>query len=433
MKITMFAKLLSLLLIAVLSLSLFACTGGVEDNNDSTLNGDTPGDNNTSGDGSAVTEYTIAVKKYDGVPATDTVVTIMKDGEKVKMNFVNSQGIAKFSLESGTYTFTVESANSDISYFYDETKCTLSKDSPNAEITVYSAAQKTESITFVINDADVSFDTYIAVVGGMRVTLKKDSPCYFIFTPTESGYYKISSSDASASVGYHGAPTYPQINNVADMEGDGAFHLNVKDSNIGTNGTGTSQYIISISTESETEISCILKIEREGNYIRDISDEPWQDIIPSKTLSKFDPDFSLGNLKNLDITDPALTVVFNPQDGFYHLGSATGPLVLVRIATESDYIASFTEMCETDRLGAYIYDENGNFVKKESFNELIAKYAEICDEKSGVCPLDKDLEYMIKTVGSFKGWWNYEKGTHIFGDLIVPEKNAWLFACCYAI
>ena len=429
MKNTVFTRLLSLLLICILSVSLFACKNSSGDNGDGA-----PSDNgNTPTDGGS-TSYTVSVKKYDGTPATDTVVTVMKDGEKVKMNFVDKNGVARFELDGDSYTFKLESSDKKTPLSYDESACVLTKSAPNAEITVYGTAQKTESITFVINDADVSFDTYVAVLGGIRVTVKKDSPCYFIFTPTESGYYKISSSDASASVGYHGAPTFPMINNIANMESDGTFHLNIKDSNIGTNGTGTSQYIISISTESDAELSCVLKIEREGNYVRDISDEPWQDIAPSKTLTKFDPDFSLENLIALDITDPALTVVFNPQDGYYHLGSADGPIVLVRMTTtNNDRFASFTKMCETDRLGAYIYDENGNFVRKESFNDLIAKYAEICDENSGVCPLDKDLEYMIKTVGNFKGWWNYEKGTQIFGDLIVPEKNAWLFACCYAM
>lgn len=425
MKNTVFTRFLSLILIFVLASCMFACT----DSTQSDESGDNPAPSTDEG----TLEYTVTVKKYDGSPAADTVVTVMKDGEKVKMNFVNKDGVAKFTLGADSYTFTVESSDKKTALGYDESACVLTKDAPNALITVYSAAEKTESLLFVIDDQDVLFDTYIASVGGTKVTVKKDTPCFFVFTPTESGYYKISASDKSASVGYHGAPTFPMINSVAEIEGDGSFHLNVKDSNIGTNGTGTSQYIISVSTESENEISCILMVERDGNYVRDIVDEPWQDVMPSKPLSKFSPSFSLNNLRDLDITDPSLSVVFNSQDGYYHLGTADGPLVLIRMTTDSEYIASFTKMCETDRLGAYIYDENGNFVKKESFNELIAKYAEICDEVSGVCPLDKDLEYMIKTVGNFKGWWNYAKGTHIFGDLIVPEKNAWLFACCYAI
>lgn len=423
MKNTIFTRFLSLLLIFSLSAVLFACKG--DKKNENTPAGDT---NAPAGE---MIDYTVTVKDYEGNVAENAVVNVMKNGEKVKMNFVNPKGIAKFSLESGDYTFTVESANSETFYSYDETKCTLSKDDPNAEITVYSGVRKIESLMFVINDTDTFFDTYSAGVGGSFVSVKAGVPTFFIFTPTESGYYRISSSDPSATVGYHGAPTFPMINNVADMESDGSFCFNIKDSNIGTSGTGTSQYIISVS--SDTDTSCVLKIVREGNYIRNIIDEPWQDIMPSKPLEKYVPSspISESSLKAIDITDASLNVVYNEQDGYYHLGSANGPVVLVRITTASDYIASFTEMCETDRLGAYLYDENGNFLRKESFNELIAKYAEICDVTTGVCPLDKDLAYMIQTVGSYKGWWNYQNGTHIFGDKIIPEKNAWLFACCY--
>ncbi len=421
MKNTVITRIICLTLTVLLALSLFSCKKEETPSADGSGDGPAP---------SAETiDYTVSVKDHAGNAVPDAVVSVMKGEEKVKMNFTNPKGVAKFSLESGNYTFTIETSDKT-PYEYDISACTLSADKPSAEITVYNIKMPSEDLYFVIDEVDVICKSYTASVGGNHASLTAGEPYYFVFTPTQSGYYKISASEG-ARVGYHGSPNFPMVNNVADMESDGAFHLNIKDDNIGHNGTGTAQYIISVS--ADTDLSCVLKIVREDNYVRDIIDEPWQDIMPSKALTPFVPSSPINenNLVNIDLTDPSLTIVFNESDGYYHLGSATGPLVLVRISSESDYIASFTEMCETDRLGAYIYDENGKFLRKESFNDLIAAYAEICDEVCGVCPLDKDLENMIKTVGGYKGWWNFSSGNHIFGDSVVPEANAWLFACCY--
>ena len=426
MKKSTFKRLLSLALAATLALSACAiftsCNNTEEPDNGSSGSDDTT---NTSID------YKVSLTDYAGAPARDVIVHVMKDGEEVKMNVTGPTGVAKFSLPSGDYTFTLESADSDKTYSYDESECVLSAQAPEASITLYNGLRSTGKIYFHIDDSEIICDTFDANVGGTVFTVGAGKTAYFIFTPTQQGHYRISASDPSVSVGYHGAPSFPIVNNIADMESDGSFYFNINESNIGTSGTGTSQYIISACAEAETKF--ILRVEREGNYIAGLADEPWQDIMPARPLSPFVPDTPLNKnmLVNLDITSSDLTVVLNENDGYYHLGSADGPLVLVRITEASDHIVSFVEMCETDRLGAYIYDENGNFVRKESYNELIAKYAEICDEATGVCPLDESLARMIKTVGAHKGWWNYKAGSQIFSGIVVPEENAWLFACCY--
>ena len=422
-----FSRILSFILSIMLVLSLctaFTACKGEDGGSDSDKNDDTP---------KGVLDYKVNLVNYADEAVSDVVVHVLKNGEQVKMNVAGPTGSVKFSLDAGDYTVSLESVDSDKTFSYDESSCVLSAEAPEITVVLYNGLEESGSITFNIDDTEVEYKTYRASVGGSFTRVPAKSASYFIFTPTRQGHYKISSSDPSVKVEYRGAPTFPLPYNVADMESDGSFYLNVKDSNIGTNGTGTSQYIIGMMNESDGDISSVLKIEREGDFVRDIIDEPWQDIMPSGKLEKYVPETPLTEkmLTSLDITSTGLTVVFNENDGYYHLGSADGPLVLVRISSASDHIASFTEMCETDRLGAYIYDENGKFARKESFNELIAKYAEICDEVTGVCPLDKDLEYMIKTVGGYKGWWNYEAGTQIFTDIIVPVQNAWLFACCY--
>ena len=131
------------------------------------------------------------------------------------------------------------------------------------------------------------------------------------------------------------------------------------------------------------------------------------------------------------------------DDGYYRLGTANGPKVYVRLSASSDYfgvdpetglnnVAAFSTMMENTRLCRYFYDEDGNFIKKESYNEIFNRYLEIIDT-SGIYPLDEALEYVIKQSGEQRDWWNYESDNNLYTMYGVdqpPVENAWLFAAC---
>ena len=135
-------------------------------------------------------------------------------------------------------------------------------------------------------------------------------------------------------------------------------------------------------------------------------------------------------LKDIDVTSLDLTVVYNESDGFYHYGSADGPVVFIRISSASPYMDSLVTVTEFSRLGVYIYDENGKFVRKESYHEMLDAYKVVCDE-NGVCPLTPELEYMVKKFGEKQGWFDFSNDRDLFGDKLVPPTTAWLFICCY--
>ena len=44
-------------------------------------------------------------------------------------------------------------------------------------------------------------------------------------------------------------------------------------------------------------------------------------------------------------------------------------------------------------------------------------------------PLNDQLADMVKTAGSYMGWWNFSDDLDIFGDKIVDPAIAWLFPC----
>ena len=94
------------------------------------------------------------------------------------------------------------------------------------------------------------------------------------------------------------------------------------------------------------------------------------------------------------------------------------------------YMNPLAGVVDYQRLGVYIYDENGTVLRKESYHEMLDAYKAVCDE-NGVCPLTPELEYMVKQFGNKQGWWNFSADIDIFGDKIVPQDTAWLFLCCY--
>jgi len=129
----------------------------------------------------------------------------------------------------------------------------------------------------------------------------------------------------------------------------------------------------------------------------------------------------------------------NETDKTYHLNTADGPQVLVRLGAKAEvkYLASFETVLERSGVSKYFYDENGEFIKKESYSECLLKYIENVDEESGMYPLTEDLKYIIQSRGDHSGWWSDDDALYLFknenGEK-VPGINAdiaWLFMCCY--
>jgi hypothetical protein len=255
---------------------------------------------------------------------------------------------------------------------------------------------------------------------------------YFVFSPTRSGVFRFSatSSKGAVDIGYYGGVHFVQLNNVATMIGD-YFEIDVRASSIGVT------LVIGLKMPNGSAAQATLKIERVGDVPLDAADAPWVAVeADSKYLKKYNGNVSGKTLKDVDITDQNTKIVYSEKDGYYHLGTESGPVVMFRISSESPYIASFVDICSTSALGVYYYDENGKFLYKEQYNDMIAAYAEVTDGQ-GVVPLNAQLMEMIQTVGAYKGWWKETSPQYIFNtdSLGKPIKEvesiAWMFACCY--
>ncbi len=409
-----FKRFVSVCLVLVLTFSLFALIG--------------------CGSGEEI--YTVYVKDAFGNPYTSGIIVKFMDGDKqVAMQTVNDKGIATKTLESDTYGIALSFTDHEAQYYYD-TDIEVSSDKTEVDVILAYKVKKDAVETLGIGTKE--FDAYYVNSGCTYVELKKDSRNYFLFSPKQAGNYEFSIADnANATIGYYGAPHFVQENNAAEVK-DNKFTVNVKADMIGTNGAGTSTFVIGIDSDKKTT-SCVIGINRLGDPIKTIEDEPWT--VYKKTVDLKNYKLPAGlTIKEFDLTasTDSYNLVFNESDGFYHLNNANGPIVLVRLAEDCEYIACFKTMLDRTGINKYFFDDKGEFVKKESYSECLLEYIEYVDEDNGVYPLTKDLKYIIEQHGDYVGWWDIEGNGYMFKDdsgnnmTNINNDIAWLFMCCYA-
>ncbi|MBQ4561086.1 MAG: hypothetical protein IJA55_01990 [Clostridia bacterium] len=377
-------------------------------------------------------EYTVTVKDLLGNPYTSgIVVEFMQNGSRAAMQSCNEEGVAKKTLAAGDYDIALKFSGDDVSYYYDDN---ISVSSGDREVDVI-LSMLTSGEPFSLFAGGNENDAYYVTAGCTYVELSEGRN-YFLFSPTEAGTYEFSVADrADAVIGYYGAPHFVQDVSNAEVV-DNKFTVSVTEGMIGSGEGGTSTYVIGL--DKNTADSCVIGIERIGDPAWSIEDEPWE--IYQKTVEieaySLPEGYVLGEFDITKSSD-AYNVVFNEADGYYHLDSADGPLVLVRLAEDCDYIACFATMLDRSGVSRYYFDENDEFVKKVSYSECLLEYIECVDEDEGVYPLTEDLKFIIQSRGEYVGWWDSESSGYIFKDAngnIIPDINsdlAWLMMCCY--
>lgn len=379
-------------------------------------------------------ELTYQVKVTDalGNPyTTGVVVRFLRGGEQAALQAVDADGTANKTLSPDTYGVELMFTDSGASYYYDKTDLTLSADKTELQITL-ARALSGEKRSLYVQGEDVG--GYDVDLGSTYVELTAGERSYFLFTPTVAGTYRFSVEGGDASVGYYGAPHFVQSQNVAEME-DGAFSISIRADMVGTGSGGTAVLVIGVDSESDG--NCFLNIQRTGDPEHTIDDEPWTVYQLTSVLSPYTMPAGSA-VHEFDLTADSCELVLNESDGFYHLDSADGPLVLVRLGVENKYTDSFQTMMESGRMVKYFFDADGNFLKKESYSECLQEYLNCMDADNGVYPLTEDLKYIIQQRGDYMDWWNPDgKGLYMFVDQNgnpVPGINrdiAWLFMCCY--
>ncbi len=436
---------LILALCMVLSMMLTACQ---------------PDSNTTTGaDGTTTTpaptgkaKYQVKVLTPQGEPFVNGVAVIFKpaSGNQV-MQTMDANGVAVKELDRGDYTVELVFTDKKAVYDYTGADVTLTANKTDLTIQVYNGIRENKftQLNVKLDDSNDTHnrEAYDVVEGMTRVKLIPGERNFFIFTPEKGGQYEIKVENNVEKVGYYGTPNYVfHISAPYESKGDHAFISAVKDSDIGNLETsGTAQLVYGIDAGEAT--STVLTITRVGDPIPGL---PYEGYPTTTVLTKYEhPEGA--QIKNFIVDNPnaSYNLVYNEEDGYYHLDSKDGPLVLMRVGKGADgdscpYMSSLETIVSYEALIQIIYDENGEALKGINFTQCIRNHAAYADENTGLFPLTKELEYILKTVGEIKGWWNpvpfttgednylflYSNGTK---NLEISKEFAWLFNCCYIV
>ncbi len=388
---------------------------------------------------SAEAEYEIKlVDAFGNAMKIGAVAQLYQGDAQVGMLAFDADGVAKKTLERGEYSFKLAFTSSEASYYYDQSACVFTASATTADVVLYNTLKDSKQVhAYASADAEETSDcTAYSVSAGAYFAEMKTGRNYLLFTPTVAGTYEFYSDTADVVVGYYGSTHFIQKNNVADTTERGV-KVSISASNIGDSGTSSVEYVIGVDVASDC--NAIVKIERTGDPEYSTEDEPWTVYEPVFDIKKFELSSSLA-LKKFDIkaSTDQYVLVYNENDGYYHLSSADGPVVLMYLGTNTEYIDSIQKIVDNSNLLKYFYDEDGKFIKKETYAACVKKYIENMDEASGTYPLTKDLMYIISQHGEYVGWWNKESPNFIYEDegglpvLGVNYEIAWLSFCCYA-
>ena len=378
-------------------------------------------------------EYRVTVADALGVPYTSgVIVSFCQGGKQVAMQPVDANGVAAKTLTRGDYTVELVFTGEEGQYHYEKEGLTLTAETTELTVelamTVLGEGQKLyapegETLAYQVGD------------GSNYLPLQEGKRNYFLYTPAAAGTYEFALVGEGVTIGFYGAPHFVQSESAAEVA-DNKFSMSIRADMIGTGNTGTTVLVIGVDAAGAD--STVLTIQRTGDPEWSVSDEPWHIYQPTAQLAAYTLPAG-AQLKDFNIKAAAADypLVYNEADGFYHLNDANGPLVLVWLGEDTEYLACFQQILDRSGVSKYFYDENGEFIKKESYSECLLEYFNYMDPENGVYPLTEDLKYIIQQRGDHSGWFDPDSQSYLFKDengVKLPGINdtiSWLFMCCY--
>ncbi len=410
---------------------------------------------------SANANYKVSVISPEGKPMTDGVaVRFKKGGAQVALAVVDAGGTVTREMAKDDYTVELVFTG-ETEYAYDLTNLSLSATKTELEIVLLNyvgkrgqqlSVQVDEQGDELVKDR-VDYSSYYVAAGRTEVELEAGDRVFFLFAPEKSGTYHFTVEDNKGTISYHGDPNNVLYYNAGNkVEGqENVISVTVKGGSVG------SPHVICI-TAPEGATTGILNIAHVAelpppipvtNYEMTADLKPYVHPVDAE-VAQFD-------------LSKEYTLVLNEEDGYYHLNTADGPLVLVRMGHNADsveegvqyYLNSIYSVTRMDPFYKYIFDDKGDAIEMVNYMPCLEKYLECelpengrdpkptsytyVDALSGLYPLTEDLKFIIQERGNYLGWWNPESNYYLFNNPdagFVSNLNvdsAWLFYCCYIV
>ena len=224
------------------------------------------------------------------------------------------------------------------------------------------------------------------------------------FSPDKTGVYRIKA--AEGLVGNWGTAFNP-VDNTAD-----------KTDTLVWTCTDVGQSVMIGFTGAENTTATVT---RTGDYVKP-EDIPWN--IYENTYDFSDELDADAERVDVDLTDGGEHIAVLGDDGFYHYGSAEGPLMVADLSTVEINI-SYAYV--NGGLRAWLMDENHQTISKNDYNEALYAYYQ-----AGLVPVTGELVMMLQELGQANLWF-------VSGGLVFPEdapqdlSMAWMQLCAYLV
>lgn len=384
-------------------------------------------------------DYT--VKVIDGDNAAQSGITVefySASNELLDQVATDADGVAVTKLEKGNYIIKL----SGTELRYDERLAIMTASKTTLELMVAPLYDNTVFTT--VGDPLYDYedkDVYYVGEGATYVELVPGARNYFVFEPTRTGTFRFTTVNNKATMGYYGSPFFMWTTHPEDTEiVNNAFTISIP--SIGPS------YVVGI--DAPTNMSgTILTIVRIGDPGWTVENEPWITYEGTHVPTKFTLPANT-TLVDVDITAAHQEIVYNEQDGYYHLNSADGPVLYLRFG-KSSYI-NLIDILSNQGMRAYFYDANGAFLRREEYSTYLSTYyysphptydpdgipVNMLD-KTMVYPLNADLIYILQSYSEAQRWGDVDSPNYLFKDTngeIIPGINgdlAWMYALCYGV
>lgn len=229
----------------------------------------------------------------------------------------------------------------------------------------------------------------------------------FEFCPEEAGTYVFETDNGV--LGYWGAGSF-FVTDYTGEEKEATLEYSIE--NVGPS--------IMVGVTGEGEANITIKLAGEAEKKPTTPTILYSNVVVPEYLDIYD-EVTLDNI--VSITDGVKDTAVLGADGYYHLNSATGPVLFVNLDSST---MSLTAAYSYGQLNGAKYDADDNLLAIIDYNTAFeAYYAESSD--ASCYPLTEDLMTILKEVGANQNW--YGENGYVGGEY---ADEAWMFACCYS-
>lgn len=424
--------------------------------------GENPGENPGEEPEDPVPEegrYVVTVVDENGDPVPNLTINMCNssDGVCYIPVMTNTNGVAAFELDPGDYYFQVTDWSKIVAEYPDATyeKVYTTEGVYGYTLVInYSGTEPddpdepempegnygTPVIAYMQDYSGTGLPTvteitmyFVENAGTYDVWAPDSNEVYVTFQTLISGKYNISLSldDGQTAV----IKEYAPYNNGTNMfyksqisEGDNTTSIDFEITDAYVSDMGSSYHTFGIAVTDGTPAQVQIVVTRTGDPTPPPEEIDAGVVEAEQVLAEV-----YGEQEGVRIPVDAITpeTVVLGSDGFYHVGSETGPVLVAKLIGGNRFLFDGTDLINVESGGnrllhPVILDQEANTRTSYDYTEFVAAYSDVCNA-DGVVPVTEELADFLKLYASQAGYPVAPEDPA--GE--ASEGNGWLLFCYY--